>query len=156
MNSIKMSLFAFLAVGVTAYAQETTLTTGGNANGNEGTVSYSIGQAIYANASGEDGSVSQGVQQAFDVSDVTGFEEVEDVNLSAFPNPTTDYVMLDIARSTEGMTYQLFNLEGELIKESEVTQSQTQVSLAAYPTGVYLLKLINNDEELKAFKIIKH
>ncbi len=151
-----MSLFAFLAVGVTAYAQETTLTTGGNANGNEGTVSYSIGQAIYANASGEDGSVSQGVQQAFDVSDVTGFEEVEDVNLSAFPNPTTDYVMLDIARSTEGMTYQLFNLEGELIKESEVTQSQTQVSLAAYPTGVYLLKLINNDEELKAFKIIKH
>lgn len=137
------------------YSQEATLTAGGEASGSGGTVSYSIGQTIIESASGNNGMLSSGVQQAIEVMIETGFEDVAGIDLTVFPNPTTDDVVLAVENS-ESLSYQLFNLKGELLKESDLVGGQTNISLSETPAGAYLLKVINNDQEVKVFKIIKH
>ena len=148
-------MVALLAIGLGGYAQETSLASGGEAIANDGKVSYSIGQTFYTSASGGDGSVAQGVQQAPAISDVSVFEDVEAIGLTAFPNPTTDYVVLDVANSA-ALSYQLYNLKGELLKENEVTQNQAKVSLAGLPAGSYLLKVADEKKAIKVFKIVKN
>ncbi|MDD2634269.1 MAG: hypothetical protein PHW82_02085 [Bacteroidales bacterium] len=61
---LKLSAILVLGLGITGLqAQESVNTTGGNALGSGGSVSYSAGQVIYTNNTGTSGSVAQGVQQ---------------------------------------------------------------------------------------------
>ena len=55
-----------LCAGLTQ-AQESVNSTGGNATGSGGTVSYTIGQVGYTTNTGSNGSVAQGVQQAYEI-----------------------------------------------------------------------------------------
>jgi hypothetical protein len=48
------------------FSQESLSTSGGEANGTGGTVSYSIGQVFYSTYSGSNGTLSEGVQQPFE------------------------------------------------------------------------------------------
>ena len=64
-----------LVIGLTRLqAQETIPAIGGNASGSGGSVSYSVGQAVYTTNTGTNGSVPQGVQQPFEISVETGNE----------------------------------------------------------------------------------
>ena len=77
---------AFLCVSL--YSQSNTVSAGGDADGDNGSISYSIGQVVYTSAQGSNGNVNQGVQQPYDVGVVTGIEEAG-INLSVFTNPTS-------------------------------------------------------------------
>ena len=82
-----------LCIGLTCVcAQEGILPAGGNASGNIGSASYSIGQVFYITSSGTNGSVAQGVQQPYEISVITGMDEFKDMKLEcyAFPNPATN------------------------------------------------------------------
>lgn len=48
-----------------SFAQQANVSSGGNATGSGGSVSYSVGQVFFSGNSGTGGSVSQGVQQSF-------------------------------------------------------------------------------------------
>ncbi|MEJ5266144.1 MAG: hypothetical protein WHT29_12590, partial [Bacteroidales bacterium] len=102
-KKLKLSAIILLGLGLTGLqAQESVNATGGNAFGSGGSVSYSVGQVVYTTNSGTNGSVAQGVQQPYEISVVTGLEEAKGINLSvsAYPNPTTDYLTLRIDAST--------------------------------------------------------
>ena len=65
-------------------AQESVSTSGSNASGTGGAVSYTVGQVAYTNSSGSNGSVSVGVQQAYTITATTGVDETNfnlDVNV---------------------------------------------------------------------------
>lgn len=68
----KKLLYLLLLVGFTSQAQVATVSSGGNATGAGGSLSYSIGQIIYTTNSGSTFTSAQGVQQPTDaaVSDV--------------------------------------------------------------------------------------
>jgi len=63
--------------------------------------------------------------------------------LKAYPNPTTDHLMLDLRNLTAGATRaQLRNLAGQVVLEQPVADGTTpELSLAALPAGVYLLQV---------------
>jgi hypothetical protein len=71
------------------FCQSTVPATGGNAEGNGGSVSYSAGQTFYSWISGTSGSVIEGVQLPYEISTIDGAEGDIDINLncSIFPNP---------------------------------------------------------------------
>ena len=73
-KKVKLSVL-LLGLGLTTQAQEVTTTTGGNASGSGGTVTYSVGQIVYATNTGTNGSVAQGVQQTYEISIVLGIED---------------------------------------------------------------------------------
>lgn len=140
-------------------AQESIPSSGGEGSGDGGTLSYSVGQVAYGTHTGSSGSVSEGVQQAYEIFVIIGVDETGIMlNISAFPNPTTDYLILKIpddAILETKFTISLYDLNGRIIKQQIVVSSETEIDMADLQAATYLLKIMNNHREIKTFKIIK-
>jgi len=164
MKNKKTKLTALLLLGIgfnNGYAQQATIASGGDASGSGGSVAYSVGQIVYTTNTGTTGSVTQGVQQPYEISITTGLLETGvNLNLTAYPNPTTSYLMLQIdasaALSNQSMSYQLYDISGKLLESNTIVASSTTIKMEQMPTGTYLLKVTQNNKEVKTFKIIKN
>ena len=152
-------IIILLCIGITtAKAQQSINTSGGNAAGTGGTVSYSVGQMNHTTNTGTSGSASAGVQQPFEISTVTGLVDSKALNiqLSAFPNPTFDNLILKVeSTATKSLSYQLFDLNGKLLTAQKLDGGETKVAMNQYAAATYFLKIIENSNSIKTFKIIK-
>ena len=154
-----VSLIFFALSLSTASAQESTNTAGGDASGSGGSVSYSVGQPVYQTHTGTNGSVAEGVQQAFEISVVTAIEEAKTINLlvTAYPNPTTDYLTLEVKNfKLSGLTFQLYNMNGKLLQNEKITETQTTISMRQLVPATYLVKVMQDVRDVKTFKIVKN
>ena len=148
--------FTFLLLGQGGlHAQESVNASGNEATGTGGTSNYTIGQVVYTTATGTNGSVAQGVQQAYEISVTTGVNETSiNLELSVYPNPTTDYLTLKVEK-TEGLTFQLYDLEGKVIESKKVVSNSSNISLEGQPTATYFLNIVKDNKIIKTFKVIK-
>ena len=151
-------LFLLLSIGG-IQAQETLPASGGNASGSGGSVSYTVGQVFYSSNSATNGTVTQGVQQPFEISEITGLEEVQEINLtvSAYPNPTTDYLTLSIDEfDISNLSYQLYDMQGKLLQLEKISENQTSIVMNNLVPATYFVKVLKGSTEVKTFKIIKN
>jgi len=162
MNYKKFKFSAILLLGLVlpgVYAQQAITATGGNASGNGGSVSFTIGQVVYTINTGTNGSTAQGVQQPYEISVVTGLEETNGTNFicSAYPNPAANYILLKIENyKTENLTYQLYDNIGRLLQNNRVQGNVTNIDMCNMVIATYFLKVIESNNVLKIFKIVKN
>ncbi|MEJ5245768.1 MAG: T9SS type A sorting domain-containing protein [Bacteroidota bacterium] len=131
---------------------------GGNASGSSGSVSYSVGQVFYTTNSYANTSVVQGVQQPYEISVVSSVDEAKSITLlvSAYPNPATDYLQLQIEGEMIGnLSYQLVDITGKLLQNQQILNNQTTIIISNYVSSTYFLKVFQGNKEIKTFKIIK-
>ena len=84
-------------------------------------------------------------------------EKIAQVAMKIYPNPTTEKITLEIAGWEELQTgiFKLFSLSGQLLQEQQVHSTNTSISLAGLPKGIYLLQVqINTRTE--TWKVIKN
>lgn len=162
MTKNKSRPIALLAVGLLwaglAQAQESVNASGGDAIGSGGTVAYSVGQVVYTTNTGSTGTVAQGVQHAYEIYSV-GINETEfNISLSAFPNPTTENLTLQISDyNNEKLTYQLFDMQGKELSNGQIVAQQTQINMNSLPTATYFVNVVNQEnKKVQSFKIIKN
>ena len=159
MKNIKKTLTILLGLGLfQVSAQEATATSGGDATGAGGSVSYTIGQVVYSYASGANGSVSEGVQQPYEISEITGIEEAENISLdlSVYPNPTADYLTLAIEDyQSENLEFRLYDIQGRLILRNNLTSGSNTISVQHLVMATYFLTVMDGKNKIKTFKIIK-
>ncbi|MFN9116150.1 MAG: T9SS type A sorting domain-containing protein [Bacteroidota bacterium] len=155
----KMFLSALALFGVLGLqAQSNTVSGGGNATGNGGTVSFTVGQVAYTAASGNGGSVSQGVQQVYTVSIPSNVRDL-DINLNAqiYPNPTTDQLLLTLTGNEyKQLNYQLLDLQGKVLRQNQLNNTTTSIDVAQLPNGTYFIRVLDKQRQLKTFQIIKN
>ena len=149
------------ASGFELKAQETSCSGGGEAKSKEGSVSYTIGQIVYTTDKSIAGSVAKGVQQAYEITVVTGIEELIKIECSVYPNPTIDELTLRISDSNyENLNFNLFDSSGKLLTRKNIESTVTKIRMNDLSSGIYFLKLeqkqINSSKELRTFKIIKN
>jgi hypothetical protein len=153
----KITLVACLLLATKLiYSQQTIPATGGDATGSGGSSSYTVGQLVYTTNTGS-GSVIQGVQQSIELFTLSN-PELTTVNLSAviYPNPTSDYVVLKISDTAlYNLSYHLIDINGKAISNGSLTNGDTQINMQQLAVGMYILKVNQNNQELKTFKIIK-
>ena len=120
-------------------------------------MSYSLGQVVYTTSSGSNGTVSQGVQQPFEISTITGIKETNiTLQCVVYPNPTNDYIKLKIVNYKTGkLFYQLYDINGKLLENKKAEDNETNISMGNLVSGTYLLKVTDNQKEVKTFRIIK-
>jgi hypothetical protein len=156
---LKIIAVLLAVLGLTGLqAQESVNPSGGEASGSGGSVSYSVGQVVYTTNTGTSGSVAQGVQQPYEISVVTGIEEAKAINLSvsAYPNPTTDNLTLRIDEfKISNLSYQLYDVDGKLLQSEKLTGTETQIDMSSYVPSTYFVRVINGNQSIKEFKIIK-
>ena len=156
-KKVKLSVL-LLGLGLTAQAQQATTATDGNASGSGGTVAYSVGQIVYTTNTGTTGSVAQGVQQAYEISIVLGIEDNSiNLELIAYPNPTTNFLTLNVGKAVlSTLNFQLYDISGKLIESRKIISSTETIGMENLPSATYFLKVVNNNQEVKTFKIIKN
>jgi hypothetical protein len=73
-----------------------------------------------------------------------------------YPNPATEDVMLNITDiGITNLSYSLIDINGKAIVNVKITNVDTQIKMQHLSTGVYILKVNQNNQALKTFKIIK-
>lgn len=160
-KKLTLCVILWLGLGLTGlHAQETIPASGGDASGSGGSVSYTVGQLVYTtNIATGIGSVAHGVQQPYEISVVTGTKEIVGINLNcrAYPNPTSDYLILQLENySKENLSYQLFDISGKLLENKKLTDNETTITMENLVSTTYFLKVTDNQKVVKTFKIIKN
>jgi hypothetical protein len=158
-KKVKLSALLLLGIGLTGIqAQEIISGTGGNASGSGGSVSYTFGQIFYTTNTGTNGFVLQGVQQPFEISSITAVEETNAISLycTAFPNPTSGSLILKVdSYNKENLWYKLYDTNGRLLENKKIKSNETSIGMTNLASATYFLKVIDNNKEIKTFKIIK-
>ena len=136
-------------------AQKTVTASGGDANGGNGSMSYSIGQIVYTTSIGTNGNtMAKGVQQSYEISLVNDSNITIDVKI--YPNPTSYDLTLETDNSSSiNQSYYILDVEGRLIKTNKITSSKTIIKMSSFSNGVYFINVFDADKEIKVFKVIK-
>jgi len=154
-----LSVLCLFGIGQTRiHAQTSVNSTGGNASGSGGTVSYSVGQVYYTTQTGTNGTVTQGVQQPYEISVITFLEEAKGITLwfSSYPNPTTGFLTLEVKDiDISNIQFQLYNINGILLQSEIITGNLTQIDMSNLVPATYFVKIFQGEKEVKTLKIIK-
>lgn len=160
-------LIAIIQAGFLSYelqAQETIPASGGNAAGITGSISYTVGQALYTSINGTSGSVAQGVQLPYEILTLTGTEDFPNIDLmvSAYPNPVTDYLTLKIESDLYASWFiSLLDMNGKLLERKNITANETNIVMNNFAPASYILKVyttgkndqISDPRENNAFQL---
>ena len=145
-----------LGLGLSAHAQQATTTTGGDFTGSGGSVAFSVGLVVYAVDTSKIVQLSVGVQQPYEIYTVGIEEPKNSVTLTIYPNPTTDYLTLQIKDfNSQELSYEMMDAQGKSLSTSLITNAQTKIDLCNLPMGVYLINIIQNNS-VQSYKIIKN
>lgn len=89
------------------------------------------------------------------ITGVTGNTNVAEVNLS--PNPSKDKVRIDFENlSSKELQAYLYNTQGVCVMEVKVTSSNSNISVADLPNGIYIVKILGKGEIQYQGKLIKY
>lgn len=78
-----------------------------------------------------------------------GVSSLNDVSLKVYPNPTSDILKIQNIHSLPA-NIEIYSLDGKLIYQTELIQSNNTINMQFFKPGLYLIKIQN-----KIFKITK-
>ena len=150
----------FIPLSSVLQAQSSVVSAGGDAAGSNGSAAYSIGLAAYAAITSEDGTVYLGVQQPYPKVMVGLHETNVSFEATIYPNPTAYRVYLKLQQDfyeqyNEGLTYKLAGSNGQVYQSNPVQSMEQTIILDDMAPGTYMLSILQNENHLRTFKIIK-
>lgn len=159
-KKLQLGIVLLLGFGLSnLQAQENLNASGGEAIGSGGSSAYTIGQIVYQTYTGTSGnSLTEGVQQPYEISILTSIAEVKGISLSvlAYPNPTADYLIVEVKDfGLSNLSLQLYDMQGKLLQSEKITNNQTSVIMSNLVSATYFAKIVQGNQEVKTFKIIK-
>lgn len=144
-------------------AQKTVSTAGGEAHGNGGKLSYTIGQVADRAYLTTEGVISEGVQQTYEIYVITDVEDASiiDLTVTAYPNPVTDHLMIKVIDvQTSDFFFEMYDVSGSLLQKEKLSGPSIQINMKTRVAATYYVKVFSgsgeSQREIKTFKIIKH
>jgi hypothetical protein len=80
---------------------------------------------------------------------------VSPLAFSLTPNPASSYLTVSISEQHTGSTLTLTDLAGRVVLKSEIENSQSETSIAALPSGIYLAVLTTPSGQQAVRKVVK-
>ncbi len=143
------------------FAQSAIVPVGGDAQGNGGSVSYTVGQLAVESAANSNGSISvvEGVQQPYEIM-IVGVDDYPQIALNAvvYPNPTENIAQLQLNGfeiPADGLRATLYDGNGKRLQTVTVTDDLTTLQIGQYAKGTYYLEVRDGKRTLKTFKIVR-
>ena len=154
--------FTFLLMGIIffGYSQSAIVPVGGDAQSNNGSVSYTVGQIAVQTSENSNGvTVGEGVQQPYEIMTV-GVDDYPQIVLNAvvYPNPTENMAQLQLNGfdlPSGGISANLYDGNGKMLQNFTITDDLTSFQIGHYATGTYYLELRDGKRVLKTFKVIR-
>jgi len=105
----------------------------------------------------EDYDISLGAQSSVAEKAATpgSFEDEDpEPEFLVYPNPTRNFVHLQLSQFTENSICTIYSLTGKKIMEKEIVQNKDQIDLSGQPSGIYILTVQSTAQNFTK-KIIK-
>ncbi len=147
-------LLIFIAFNSKLNAQVAINTSYGNQVSETGEITYVVGQWVYSPFFNTD--EKKEAQKIIKKS--TSPASVLNLEFEIYPNPTSDNITISISDfNNVKLYYQLFNIEGKLLLQNEITDFKTILSLKPYESSMYFLQLIDQNNNISnQTKLIKN
>ncbi|NVN93664.1 MAG: T9SS type A sorting domain-containing protein [Bacteroidetes bacterium] len=88
----------------------------------------------------------------------TGINELhnEKLALNIYPNPATSKLTINLQQQTilQNTTVSIYDVQGKLLLQQSITQPQTELNIASFAKGIYVVK-VNNDKQSMVNKFVK-
>jgi hypothetical protein len=88
----------------------------------------------------------------------TGIYSNQTTNLSVYPNPTSDVLIIDVSdvKTLSGYSYRILDIQGKEVYKAVVSNAKTEISLKTIGTkGVYILHILDaNNTSIENKKIV--
>jgi hypothetical protein len=126
--------------------------------GQNGSVSYSVGQVFINTPTGITSFLQEGVQQPLEIIIIPGTKDVRGIGLAvhAYPNPVRRTLTLKIHdKGFQEFNFYLCDMNGKILKANKIVNSETFIPMEEYPPSTYYLRVTEGSDEIKLFKIIK-
>ena len=121
-------------------------------NASEGAVIYFYYTYSYPGEGERNNSQNKDTYEIGSCKYLTVAENEIDLPVKYYPNPVTNNLNLELPDGKNYLT--VFNLQGEKIKEIQISTSYHKFDMSDFKSGIYVFK-IQNKRKLKVFKIIK-
>lgn len=161
MKRITTFIVFLLSLAGATFAQSAIIPLGGDAQSNNGSVSYTVGQIAVQTSVNSNGSISvtEGVQQPYEIQTV-GVDNYPQISLNAvvYPNPTENLAQLQLNGfdlPNNGLRAFLYDGNGKQLQTFVVTDDLTSFQIGHYATGTYYLEVRDGKRVLKTFKVIR-
>jgi len=87
---------------------------------------------------------------------VTNVNDITNIGLEVYPNPTTDFVTMNAANIWDGNTEIIISdMNGNLVSKRMLSSLQTKVSVRDLPAGVYNLSLRGEGYQSETIRLIR-
>jgi hypothetical protein len=162
MKSIKITslaiLFAF--AGLEGHSQELQVigSAGSEAMSSGGSLAYTVGEVVVSSSTNAEGTLTQGYHQGFLTP--TAIDEIPaDLELSLYPNPASDYIIIESKSLQDFEEIQMFDMSGKLIWNASgngAVDNRITVNFQNRAAGNYIIKLIDSDKSQSfSYSVIK-
>ncbi len=120
-------------------------------------ISWTLGECVVETFQTPNASLHQGFQQSGLVYAAIEENVFDDVDVTIYPNPTSEYINISIDKNSENAFMLVLNdMKGNILKKEhiELSEKSCRVNFTGYPAGVYILELYHKDKR-ESYKIIK-
>ncbi len=158
MKGITILLSAMFISGI-SYSQSTTpeviSSAGDHFENSNLSISWTIGEPIIETQSAGTATITQGFHQGL-YTIISVEEQIEQPIVNIYPNPTTDFVNVEIkGQDAENFQIQLYDELGKVLVNKKYTDIQ-QINLSQYAKATYFLKVVDTkNETYNSYKILK-
>ncbi len=155
---IFMFLFCLLPIPSKLCAQQTIPCGGGDIIGDNGSVSYTVGQIAFLTYTNSDMIFTEGTQQPWEIFAINGSftRHWIDLKCAAHPNPASDVLYLTLNTSIpEDLSYILCDIKGSVLQKKSIFEQNTILNLSPYKSSNYILRIQIKNQDIQVFKIVK-
>ena len=83
-------------------------------------------------------------------------ESVSSADISLFPNPVQDYLLITLSEYVPAQgQVMIYDVTGRPVITQRIYYGQNSVDMSALQAGVYVLKVMDEDIEIKEGKVVK-
>jgi hypothetical protein len=147
----------------TAKAQQVVSTAGNQSENGTVQLSWTIGEPVISTFNNGSNILTQGMHQSKLLIDAIEEIELTGLEISAFPNPTNEFINLKVHQLLTGQpsemwkefSFELYDMNGRVIIQKHIVSPETIIQMDSYVPSTYFLKVMFDNKEVKTFKIIK-
>lgn len=161
MNKLLLAIVA-LSTSYNLCAQTAFPSVGGEVTGNNGSLSYTVGQLAVSsnmlrstNAEIVRTSLHEGVHQTYRVEELSIDNVLPlDFMVNIYPNPTTDMITVAIEEVIDNLRFEFYAVDGQLLQRGDIRGIEQTINVVGYPSGSYMLRVVAGKTE-NNYRIIK-
>ncbi|MBU2019383.1 MAG: T9SS type A sorting domain-containing protein [Bacteroidetes bacterium] len=135
-------------------SQEIVSTQGDSYSNGNGSIGFTIGEAIIDTRTDGTFTITQGFHQSS--WRYLGIEDhVESFDVSLYPNPTSEFLNIKTANFKD-VFCSIYDAQGKLVLNNQLTSELTSIKVSHLSSGAYSVSLISQNQTLKTFKLVKN